>query len=107
MVAMPLATAGASLKPGTFTAVPSRMWRVCWAARASTAQQLDRIIGLSVTQQWLNPRFSAWVMKPISSTFAVTIPKSMPWSLSDTFGDEALKIPWKIPVPLEAPRVNQ
>jgi hypothetical protein len=32
------------------------------AARASTAQQLDRIIWLSVTQQWVKPRFSAWVM---------------------------------------------
>jgi hypothetical protein len=31
----------------------------------------------------------------------------MPWSLSNTFGDEALQIPWKIPVPLEAPRVNE
>jgi hypothetical protein len=27
------------------------MVRVCWAARASTAQQFDRIIWLSVTQQ--------------------------------------------------------
>ena len=53
MVAMPLATTGASLSPGTFTAVPSRMVRVCWAASASTAQQLERIMGLSVTQQWL------------------------------------------------------
>jgi hypothetical protein len=31
----------------------------------------------------------------------------MPGSLSDTFGDEALQISWKIPVPPEALRVNQ
>jgi hypothetical protein len=51
MVAMPLAVTGASRRPGTFTPVPRRIRRVCWAARASTAQQLDRIIWLSVTQQ--------------------------------------------------------
>ena len=39
-----------------------RLRRVSRAARASTAQQLDRIIWLSVTQQWVKPRFSAWVM---------------------------------------------
>ncbi len=51
MVAMPLAATGASRSPGTFTPVPRRIRRVCWAARASTAQQFDRIIWLSVTQQ--------------------------------------------------------
>ena len=50
MVAMPLAAAGASRSPGTFTPVPRRMVRVCCAASARTAQQLERIITLSVTQ---------------------------------------------------------
>ncbi len=49
MVAMPLAAAGARRSPGTFTPVPSRIVRVWWAASARTAQQLERIIGLSVT----------------------------------------------------------
>ncbi len=62
MVAMPLAAAGARRRPGTFTPVPSRMVRVSRAASASTAQQLERIIWLSVTQQWVKPRFSAWAM---------------------------------------------
>jgi hypothetical protein len=35
---------------------------VAGAASASTAQQFERMMGLSVTQQWLKPRFSAWVM---------------------------------------------
>ena len=51
MVAIPFAATGASRRPGTFTPVPRRIRRVCWAARASTAQQFDRIIWLSVTQQ--------------------------------------------------------
>lgn len=51
MVAMPFATTGASRSPGTLTPVPRRMRLVCCAARARTAQQLERIIGLSVTQQ--------------------------------------------------------
>jgi hypothetical protein len=62
MVAMPFAVVGASRRAGTFTPVPRRMRRVACAASASTAQQLERIIGLSVTQQWLKPRFSACVM---------------------------------------------
>ena len=37
--------------PGTATPVPIRMVRVAWAASASTAQQFERMIGLSVTQQ--------------------------------------------------------
>jgi len=41
---------------------PMRIERVACAASASTAQQFERMIGLSVTQQWLKPRFSAWVM---------------------------------------------
>jgi hypothetical protein len=41
----------AAAGPGTLTPVPRRMRRVCWAAKASTAQQFDRIIWLSVTQQ--------------------------------------------------------
>ena len=51
IVAIPLAATGASRNPGTLTPVPSCMVRVCCAAKASTAQQLDRIIWLSVTQQ--------------------------------------------------------
>ena len=61
MVAMPLAAAGARRSAGTLTPVPRRMRRVACAASASTAQQFERMIGLSVTQQWLKPRFSAWV----------------------------------------------
>ena len=53
MVAMPLAVTGASRRPGPLTPVPIFMVRVCWAASASTAKQLERIIWLSVTQQWL------------------------------------------------------
>ena len=53
MVAMPLAAAGARRRAGTLTPVPSRIRRVSRAASARTAQQLERIIGLSVTQQWL------------------------------------------------------
>jgi hypothetical protein len=51
IVAMPFATTGASRNAGTFTPVPIRMVRVACAASASTAQQFDRMIGLSVTQQ--------------------------------------------------------
>jgi hypothetical protein len=51
IVAMPFAAAGASRSAGTLTPVPSRIRRVACAASASTAQQFDRMIGLSVTQQ--------------------------------------------------------
>jgi len=44
---------GARRRPGTFTPVPSRIVRVWAAASARTAQQFDRIIGLSVTHAWL------------------------------------------------------
>ena len=53
MVAMPLATAGARRSPGTFTPVPRRIVRVWRAASARTAQQFERIIGLSVIHAWL------------------------------------------------------
>jgi len=61
IVAMPLAAAGARRSAGTATPVPIRIDRVACAASASTAQQFERMIGLSVTQQWLKPRFSARV----------------------------------------------
>ena len=53
IVAMPLAAAGARRSPGTFTPVPRRIFRVWAAASARTAQQFDRIMGLSVTHAWL------------------------------------------------------
>ena len=62
MVAMPLAAAGARRRAGTFTPVPRLIRRVACAASASTAQQFERMIGLSVTQQRVYPRFSACVM---------------------------------------------
>jgi len=51
MVAIPFAATGARRSPGTTTPVPIRMVRVACAASASTAQQFERMIGLSVTQQ--------------------------------------------------------
>ena len=53
IVAIPLAVTGACLIPGTLTPVPSLISLVAVAANANTAQQLERSIGLSVTQQWV------------------------------------------------------